>query len=239
MSQDVVIREEPRPWWRGFTLLSGRHIIVFRPWRHWDPHVTLIQAFVTPDSSAHLCEADLPELRLTHEILVEHGYAPSHLLRGAIVDRETGETNIRFLSADMDDRQTRYLCVDVTIPSIDSESTEVLSMVVTAHELLALPGREQAIFLDASSDGHGRGLVILSTSEPGSDSDDDPLVVCKISVDASGEHCTAVASEPSKLDAQDVFQFKHSCVFDGVRGRICHDSEACSNFYDLVVLNLN
>lgn len=200
--------------------------------------MTLIQAFVAPEPLAHLSNADTGELRLTHEVLAEHCYAPTHLLRGAIVDPTTKETNIRFLSADKHHGQTHYLCVDITIPPIDSRSTEVLPVFVNAQELLVLSGLDQAVFLDASDDGHGRGIAILSTSKP-SEPAGDSLVLYKFSVDASGEQRTAVVSEPSELTTQDVFRYADRCVFDGVRGRICHDPEAPSDFYDLVVLGLN
>ncbi|KAG8215764.1 hypothetical protein J3R82DRAFT_7663 [Butyriboletus roseoflavus] len=92
-SLDAVIHREPRPWWPGFTVLSGGHIVVFHPWRHWDPPVTLIQMFAAPDSLTHLSDANMGQLRLTHEVLSEYCYAPTHHLRGAIVDPATGEAN--------------------------------------------------------------------------------------------------------------------------------------------------
>ncbi|KAF8552841.1 hypothetical protein OG21DRAFT_1485896 [Imleria badia] len=236
---EAVIHREPRPWWPGFTLLSGEHIVVFRPWRHWDPPMTLIQAFVAPDPLlGRLFDTDIGQLHLTHEVLVEHCYEPTHLLRGAIVDPATGETNIRFLSADTHHGQTRYLCVDITIPPISSDSTEVLPMFINEQELVVLSGQKWAVFLDTSNDGHGRGIITLSMSEP-SEPEDNPLVLYKFSIDANGEHCTAVVSEPSWLNPEDVFQYADDCIFDGVRGRICHNREARSDFYDLVVLSLN
>ena len=238
MSQDAVIHGEPDSWWSGFTLLSGEYIIVFRPWRRWDPPMTLIQAFVAPDPLVPLLDADIGQLHLTHEVLVEHCYTPTHHLRDAIIDSATGETNIRFLSADTHHGQTHYLCVDITIPPINSDSTEVLPMFVNEQELLVLSGQKWAVFLDTSNDGHGRGIVTLSVSEP-SEPEDNPLVLYKFSIDASGEQCTAVVSEPSWLNPQDVFQYADDCIFDGVRGRICHNQEACSDFCDLVVLSLN
>jgi len=200
--------------------------------------MTLIQAFVAPDRLAHVSDADFSQLRLTHEVLTEHCFAPTHRLRGAVVDPATKQTNARFLSADKRHGRTHYLCVDITIPPMDSGSTEVLPMFVNAQELLVLSGLDQAVLLDASNDGHGRGIVTLSTSVP-SEPCDDSLVLYKFSIDASGEQCTAVVSEPSMLTAQDVFPCADRCVFDGIRGRICHDGEARSDFYDLVVLGLS
>lgn len=180
------------------------------------------------------------QLRLTHEVLVEYCHVPSHHLRGAIVDPATGETNVRFLSTDIRHGQTHYFCVDITIPAIDLGSTKVLPMFVNAQELLVLPGQRRTVFLDASNDGHGRGMLTLSLSETHwQDLSDYPLVLYKFSIDASGEHCTAVISEPSNLTRQDVFQYADCCVFDGVRGRFCHHLEASYDRYGLVVLGLH
>ncbi|KAF8433903.1 hypothetical protein L210DRAFT_3649400 [Boletus edulis BED1] len=237
---DTVIHEGLRPWWPGFTLLSGEYIVVFRPWKTPDAAATLIQAFATPDPSAHLSDADIGQLRLTHEVLAKRSYAPTHHIRGAVLDPTTGEITIRFLSADTRGVETRYLCVDIQIPPIISESTDILPMFVNTQELLVLSGHHRAIFLDASNDGHGRGIVTLCTSEPSRPADD-PLVLYKFSIDASGEHCTAVVSEPSKLEPEDVLQYATHCIFDGIRGRICHNrgARSRSGFYDLMVLNLN
>ncbi|KAH0835634.1 hypothetical protein J3R83DRAFT_9383 [Lanmaoa asiatica] len=237
-SLDAVMRREPHPWWPGLTVLSGEYIVVFRPWQHWNPPTTLIQAFVAPDSSARQSDTDMGQLLLTHEALVEYCYAPTHALRGAIVDPATGVTNIRCLSTYTHREQTHYFCVDITIPPINSGSTEVLPMFVNAQELLVLPGQREAVFLDASDDGHGRGILTLSLSEYLQLSDY-PLALYKVSIDASGEQCTAAVSEPSILTRQDVFQYTDSCVFDGVRGRFCHDLEARYRRYDLVVLGLH
>jgi len=218
-------------------LLSGGHVVVFRPWWHRNPPMTLIQAFVAPDSLAHLSSVDIGELCLTHEVLAEGCYTPTHLLRGPIVDPATRETNIRFLSADAHHEQSHYLCVDITIPPIDSTPMEVLPMAVKAQVLLVLSGLHRTVFLGASDDGHGRGIIILSTSEP-SEPTDDFLLLYKLSIDASGEQHTAVVSEPRRLPAQEMPRFSPRCVFDGVRGRICPDPVAYSNYYDLVALGL-
>lgn len=92
--------------------------------------------------------------------------------------------------------------------------------------------------MDSSDDGYGRGMLTLSLSEP-QDMSDYPLVLYKFSIDASGERCKAVISEPSNLTRQDVFQYADSCVFDGVRGRFCHDLEASYRRCDVVVLGLH
>ena len=199
--------------------------------------MTLIQVFVAPGSLAHLSGANIGELCLTHEVLTEGCYEPTHLLRGAIVDPTTRETNIRFLSADTHPEQTHYLCVDITIPPIDSRSTEVLPMAVKVQVLLVLSGLHRTVFLGASDDGYGRGIIILSTSES-SELIDDFLLLYKFSIDASGEQHTAVVSEPRRLPSQEMPRYSPRCVFDGVRGRICHDPDAHSKFYDLVVLGL-
>lgn len=237
------MHRNPRPFWPGFTLLSGGYIVVFRPWCHWHPPMTLIQAFVAPDPLVDLSHTDISQLRLTHEVLVERGYQPTHRLRGAIVDPDTGETSVRFLSHDFHEGkfETHYLCIDITIPPPSLDSTEVLPLSVSMQELFVLSGDGKSIFLGASNDGHGRGIVTLSLIDPIEPTVDCPLVFYKFSVDASGEHCTAMVSEPTELKQYDVFPRRGRCVFDGVRGRFCHDHdrEARTKFYDLVVLSFN
>lgn len=218
-------------------MLSGGHFVVFHPWPHWDPPVTLIQMFAVPDPSTRLSNAKMGQLRLTHEVLVEYCLVPTHPLRGAIVDPATGEANVRFLSADTHHEQTHYFCVDIRIPPTNSESMGALPMFVNVQELLVLRGQRRTTFLDASDDGHGRGMLTLSLSEPHAPSDS-PSVLYKFSIDASGEHCTLIVSEPRNLTPRDVFQYADCSVFDGVRGRFCHDAEASYNYYDLMVLGL-
>ena len=113
-------------------------------------------------------------------------------------------------------------------------------MSVSMQELLILSGHQQTVFTDASKDGHGRGIVTLSRSEsPDPLADPDLLFLYKFSVDASGDHCIAMISEPSELTSQDAFQYLEYNIFDGVRGRICHDVRANHGCFDLIVLNLH
>ena len=188
--------------------------MVFHPWCYSDPPTTHIQAFVAPDPLAHLSDADIGQLRLTHEVVTHEvlaGYPHGLIrcLRDAIVDPVTGEVHIRCLSSNVHRGQTHFLCVDITIPPENSASTEVLSMSVNAQELLVFSGERRNIFFDTSNDGHGRGIITLSPSEfPEPQAGPGPVVLYKFSIDAGGEHCTAMVSEPSDLSPQDaVFRY--------------------------------
>lgn len=225
--------------WRDFTLLSGRHIMVFHPTQDEEPPTTLIQAFIAPDPLTHPPDADVSQLRLTHEMLVGYSHGPICFLRGAIVDATTGDVNIRFLIAKEHYQQTHFLCVDLTLPPGHAASTEVLPIVVKTQELLDLSGCVPRVFFDASDDGYGRGFVItslLQVSEPLADPH--PLALYKFSIDASQDHCIAMASEPTELAPQDVFRYARCYMFDGVRGRVCYDAKPCNRCFDLMVLDI-
>lgn len=211
--------------------------MVFRPWYYLDLPTTLIQAFVAPDPSLHLSEDGISQLRLIHEVLAGYPHGPIRCLRDAIIDPETGEVNIRFLSSNVHRGQTRFLCVDITVPAGNSASTGVLPMFVTAQEFLVLSGERRHMFCDTSSDGHGRGIVTLSVSSQPQDGPD-PVTLYKFSIDG-GEDCTATVSEPSELSPQDPFRYAERYIFDGVRGRVCHNGGVNYSCFDLVVLGLH